>query len=430
MINSLDNPWGDSGKKNSSSEKTTGNSNSSIFDGVKRVINEKRVELLRTLSVDTKGNKSSEPLQRNKNPEPALRIATLALCLIALMLWLSTGFFTINPDEEGVVLRFGKYNRTVFAGLNYKLPSPLEEVEKVKTTTINRVLIGSAIDGFEKGSANQEIGESSLLTANNNGPNVMKDKPLASATSGERFSVNNAVIADESSNPDMMLTGDENIIDLQFYVQWYVGNARDYLFNIANVAETVRLTAESVMREIIGRSKLYEALSEQRQAIELDAKKTLQRVLDSYNAGVVIDNLGILHSYVAPEVRDAYRDIQSAKADNVRLINQAYAYRNDIIPRTRGEAYAILERAKAYKEAEIAKARGESSRFNSILKEYLVAQEVTRKRMYMDTMMHIMPNIKKVIFDKNATNTLQLLPTGDMWKGVEGEGLGKKADSK
>ena len=302
-----------------------------------------------------------------------------------LLLWLSTGFFTVDADEEGVVIRFGKYNRRGRPGLNFKLPTPIETVEKVSVTRIKKDIIGKV------GSVNN--------TGNNYDISVRQNN---------RYSENDINYPKESQ----MLTGDENIIDMHFYVQWKIGDAKSYLFNIKDSQNEniVKSAAESIMRQIISEVVLSEALSEKRLLIERDVKKGLQTIMNSYNSGIDIISVGILYSYVGPEVRDAYRDVQSAKADRERFINQAQAFRNEIIPKAKGEAATLVEKAFAYKESVVSKAYGDASKFSEIYKSYLVDKDVTKKRMYLDTMEKIYRDTSKIVVDKEvSSNTLSLL---------------------
>ena len=356
----FDNPWGNGTSDKGKDQDKQKSSNSDIDDLIKRG-QEKIINFL--IKKNQKSQKSNDPV----NTTPLVLVFFLGL----LFIWLATGFYTIDTDEEGVVMRFGKYNRTATPGLNYKLPTPIEIVEKVSVTRINKEMIG-------------------LKT--------QPGKLLASSNSEEA----------DSSNPkeSQMLTGDENIIDMHFFVQWYIKSAKDYLFNIKDdIGEsTIKVSAESAMREVIGRVKISEALSEQRQEIEQRAKKILQDLLDNYHSGIEVVSVGILYSYVAPEVRDAYRDIQSAKADKEKEINEAFAYKNDIIPRARGEAQAVIEEAKAYKESVIAKATGEAERFKNIVSQYQNAKDTTKKRMYIETMEQVLKNLNKVIVDKSISS--------------------------
>lgn len=331
----------------------------------------------------------------NKGNNKFAKVILVLLIGLPLLGWLSTGFYTVDLDQQGVVTRFGKYNRISEPGLNYKLPDPIEIVEKVSVTRINKEFIGI------RSSTDRQVNLSASLFGNASSSNDKTDKADLS-------------IPEESQ----MLTGDENIIDLHFFVQWHVKDPKDYLFNIRDEVNesTVRSSAESAMRQVIGTVKLYEALSEQRQGIEQRAKVILQQMLDSYNAGVSVTSLGILYSYVPPEVRDAYRDIQSAKADKEREINQAYSYRNDMIPRARGEAQAVISEAKSYKDAVVLKASGESEKFNTIYAQYSKSKDITRKRLYIETMEEVMQKTKKIMVDSNTKSVLQVMSLNDLMK--------------
>ena len=303
-----------------------------------------------------------------------------------LLLWLSTGFFTVDTDEEGIIMRFGKYNREAKPGLNYKIPTPIETVEKVSVTRIKKDIVG-------KVTANVAISRTNYL--GNDISSQQNDNDLS------------------YTKESQMLTGDENIIDMHFYIQWRIGDAKSYLFNIkdSQSENIVKSAAESIMRQIISEVTLSEALSEKRLLIEKDVKKGLQNIMHSYGSGIEIISVGILYSYVGPEVRDAYRDVQSAKADRERFINQAQAFKNEIIPKAKGEAATLVERALAYKESTISKAYGDTNKFNQIYNAYLVDKEVTKKRMYLDTIDSIYHNTSKIIIDKELSkNTMTFLP--------------------
>ncbi len=294
-----------------------------------------------------------------------------------ILLWLSTGFFTVDTDEEGIVMRFGKYDRQVKPGLNYKLPTPIETVEKESVTRIKKDIIGKIV--------------SSMFVAKNNS--------ITSQQNENDFSY---------PKESQMLTGDENIIDMHFYVQWKIGDAKSYLFNIkdSQSENIVKSAAESIMRQIISEVTLSEALSEKRLLIERDVKKSLQNIMSSYGSGIDIISVGILYSYVGPEVRDAYRDVQSAKADKERFINQAQAFKNEIIPKAKGEAATLVEKAFAYKESVISKAYGDANKFNKIYKAYLVDKGVTKKRMYLDTMEKVYKDTNKILIDKEVSKSI------------------------
>jgi len=274
--------------------------------------------------------------------------------VISLLLWLSTGFFIVDTNEVGIVMRFGNYSREIKPGLSYKLPSPIETVEKVSVTRIKKDIIGR---------------ESS------------------------------------SDKENYMLTGDENIIDMHFYVQWRVSDAKKYLLNIKDDKNDniVRNVAESVMRQVISENTLSEALSEKRLVIENEVKNNLQKIMNSYQSGIEIVSVGILYSYVGPEIRDAYRDVQSAKADREKFINQAQAYKNEVIPKAKAEAAKIIEEALAYKQSTISKAEGDAQRFVEVLKSYSIDKDITKSRMYLDTMEKVYKNINKVLVDKELS---------------------------
>ncbi|MDZ5761662.1 Modulator of FtsH protease HflK [Candidatus Cyrtobacter comes] len=323
--------------------------------------------------------------ERKKNTEKFFIWFTI---IASLALWLSTGFYIINADEQGVVLRLGRFERISEPGLNYKIPYPIETVEKLSVTTINKEVIGIRQGGTDSFLEKQQV-------------------------AGKISDVN---LAREESQ---MLTGDENIMEMHFYFQWRIRDPKKYLFNIRDLPgeSTPRAGAESAMRQVIGVTKLNEALSEQRRGIEKDAMELLQKMLDSYDAGIQIENLGILYSYVPLNVMDAYRDVQSAKANKEEFINQAYAYRNDLLPRTRGEADAIVMKAEAYKAKVVEEALGQAARFEKIYNEYKKFGQVAMDRMYIDTMSLVFKDLSKVIIDKSvASSALPVLQLSDFMK--------------
>jgi membrane protease subunit HflK len=292
---------------------------------------------------------------------------------VVAVLWLSTGFYTIQPDEEGVVMTLGKYSRTSYPGLSYKLPDPIESITKVSVTRVNK----------------EEVGFRSA---------------------GKRITTRAELIENTVFSESQMLTTDENIVDINFEVQWQISSAKDYLFNVRDLMgeNTVKTVAESAMREVIGLTKVSDVLAEERSKIESMAKISMQAMLDNYQMGVRVMRVQLLRVDPPQEVIDAYRDVQNAKQDKEREINQAYAYRNDIIPRARGEAEKILQEAAAYKYKVEAEATGEANRFSHIYDEYRSAKEVTRKRMYIEALEETLMNVDKILIEKSASN--QLLP--------------------
>lgn len=276
-----------------------------------------------------------------------------------LALWLATGIYRVEPEEVGVVLRFGEYHHTDEPGLRYHLPSPVETVVTPQVTRIQRIEIGYR--SFD-GSREQSVPEESL-----------------------------------------MLTGDENIIDITFNVQWKIKNAENFLFHVRNPTITVKDVAESVMREVIGKRPLTAALTEGKQDIEDANKRLLQETLDAYNAGIQIDRVTLLKADPPGPVIEAFRDVQAAKADQERFINEAQAYANEILPKARGEAEKLVQEAQAYKAEVTNRAEGDTSRFISVYEEYKAAKDVTRKRMYLETLEEVMQGMDKVILSEGAS---------------------------
>ncbi|NBX03678.1 MAG: FtsH protease activity modulator HflK [Alphaproteobacteria bacterium] len=277
----------------------------------------------------------------------------------AAFLWLASGIYFIKADEQGVVTRFGVFTRTAEPGIHYHLPAPIEAVAKPRVTSINRIEVGY----------------------------------LSSTRRGS-----------ESSNSEsLMLTGDENIVDVDFEVQWKISNAPDYLFNVREPDDTVKAVAESSMREVMGRAKIANVLADGKLQVEQDTKKLIQETLDGYKAGIEIVSVNLLKADPPLQVLDAFRDVQTARADLETARNQAEAYRNDITPKARGQAQQMILEAEGYKQEVIARAKGEASRFLAVYNEYKEAKDVTRKRMYLETMEEIMSGMTKVVMSNDAS---------------------------
>ena len=301
---------------------------------------------------------------------------------ILLVLWMASGIYIVKADEQGVVLRFGAYDRTTGAGVNYHLPYPIETVATPRVTVINRVEVGT-----RSGMSSRKGGETS--------------------------------IPEES----LMLTGDENIIDINFEVQWKISDAPNFLFNIRGPEETVRAVSESAMREVIGSTRIATVLAEGKLQVEQNTRKLIQDTLDHYNAGIEIVRVNLLKADPPAQVIDAFRDVQTARADMETSRNEADKYRKDIIPKARGQAEQMILEAEAYKQEVIARAQGEASRFASVYKEYAQARDVTKKRMYLETMESILQGMNKVIVDgKNSQGVLPYLPLPELKaKSTEGD---------
>ncbi|WP_300297102.1 FtsH protease activity modulator HflK [Ferrovibrio sp.] len=302
----------------------------------------------------------------------------LLLILVALAIWLGTGFYRVDTDEQGVVLRFGKVHAVTEPGLRYRLPWPVDSVLTPKVTTVNREEIGF-----------RSMGESSTRGVQ------QRDVPEES----------------------LMLTGDENIVDIDFTVLWQVKDAGQYLFNVVDPSRTIKQVAESAIREVVGKNNIQFILTEGRTKIADDTRRVMQAVLDGYNAGVVITQVALQRTEPPASVIDAFRDVQSAQADRERAQNEAEAYRNDIIPRARGEAQRMLQQAEAYKQEVIANAQGDASRFTQVYNEYRLAKDVTTKRMYLETMEQLLRGTNKVIIDGQAgQGVLPYLPLPELQK--------------
>jgi modulator of FtsH protease HflK len=299
-------------------------------------------------------------------------LAILALIVVAL--WAGSGFYRVQPDEEGVVLRFGAFDRTAAPGLNYHIPWPVESVETPRVTTENLVFIGfrSGDPGSVRGPVGRDVVEESL-----------------------------------------MLTGDENIIDIDFVVRWRIRDAGDFLFNTRNPENTIKSAAESMMREVIGRTPIQPALTEARGQIEDQVRAGTQAIMDQYKAGVAITQVQLQKVDPPAAVIEAFRDVQRAAADRERQRNEAEAYRNDIIPRARGEAERMIQEAQGFRDSQEARSKGEAARFVSVLGAYSASPDVTRRRLYIETMEEILRRNPKVIVDDRLQGLVPFLNLGD-----------------
>ena len=301
--------------------------------------------------------------------------------IILVVIWALSGLYRVLPDEQGVVLRFGKFVNTTQPGLNYHLPFPIESALTPKVTKVNRMDIGFRSErdsGFGQGGGVADVPEESL-----------------------------------------MLTGDENIVNIDFSVFWVIKDAGNFLFKIQDPEGTVKAAAETAMREVIARSDIQPILTEGRAVIERDTQDIIQEILDAYESGVLITQVQTQKADPPDQVIDAFRDVQAARADMERSKNEAEAYANDVIPRARGEAAKILQAAEAYKKEVVAKAEGEASRFLSIYTEYAKAKEVTQERMYLETMEQVLADINKIIIDKDSgSGVVPYLPLQELKSGT------------
>ena len=301
------------------------------------------------------------------------------LVLVFGLIWAATGFYRVNPQQQGVVLRFGEWVRTSPPGLHYHLPFPVESVVTPEVTSDNRIEIG-----FRDVSGN---------------------------SSSRRD------IADESQ----MITGDENIVDIDFVVFWRIADAGQYLFNLAEPDQTIKVTAEAVMREIIGRTAIQTALTEGRQDIQVQARQQLQDLLNEYGAGVRVRDVQLLAVDPPADVIDAFNEVQRARQDRDRLKNEAEAFSNDIVPRARGEAAKLVAEAEAYEAEVVNRANGDASRFDQIFQAYLKDKAVTKERIYIETVEEIFSNVDKIIIDSDAgSGVVPYLPLKELNKSTGG----------
>ena len=301
------------------------------------------------------------------------------LVLVFGLIWAATGFYRVNPQQQGVVLRFGEWVRTSPPGLHYHLPFPVESVLTPEVTSDNRIEIG-----FRDVSGN---------------------------SSSRRD------IADESQ----MITGDENIVDIDFVVFWRIADAGQYLFNLAEPDQTIKVTAEAVMREIIGRTAIQTALTEGRQDIQVQARQQLQDLLNEYGAGVRVRDVQLLAVDPPADVIDAFNEVQRARQDRDRLKNEAEAFSNDIVPRARGEAAKLVSEAEAYQAEVVNRASGDASRFDQIFQAYLKDKAVTKERIYIETVEEIFSNVDKIIIDSEAgSGVVPYLPLKELNKSTGG----------
>jgi membrane protease subunit HflK len=320
-----------------------------------------------------------------KKPEGFNRSLFGIIGLGIVTIWLASGLYKVDSDENAVVLYFGKFYSIATPGLNYHIPAPFGKIVKKSVTTVNTEDFSSNDVSFK----NKKFGK------------------------GEEGSQNM-----DYQSKSLMLTGDENIVDIDFQVQWQISSIKDFVFNITEPNIAIRKAAESAMREVIARTPIADSLSDGKRKIEQDTKKLLQEILDSYGAGVRVLLVQMRRVDPPKQVIDAFRDVQTAKADKEKEINQAQAYSNDIIPRARGAASQLTQQAQAYEQEVVANAQGQSSRFLAVYKEYVKAKTVTKRRMYLETMEKLYRDTDKVMIDKNLAKSgvVPYLPLNEMNK--------------
>ena len=297
---------------------------------------------------------------------PEFNFKLMPVVLAALAIWLLTGTYMVGPDEVGVVRTFGEHTRVAQSGLNWHFPVPIETVNTPKVTEVKRVEIG-------------------FRTLRNGQYRTVEKESL-------------------------MLTGDENIVDAEMIVQYKIKDPVAYLFNIVEPELTVREAAEASLRTVVGRNKIDETLTTGKFTIQEETKFQLQSILDLYESGIHVVAVQLQDVSPPKEVIGAFKDVASAKEDKNRMVNQAEGYRNDLIPKARGEAEAMIRAAEGFRESRIKRSEGDAAKFTTILQEYRKAKSITEKRLYLETMEKVLPGIEKIIIpDKDNGNILNLL---------------------
>lgn len=305
----------------------------------------------------------------------------IGLAIIAIVaLWFASGFYIVQPGENAVVQRFGAWERTqAEPGLGYHFPAPVESSDVINVQEIRKMTIGFVDIGNRNGTAARRS------------------------------------IAEES----LMLTSDRNIVDLHLVIQWNIKSAEDYLFQIRDQENTIKKVAESAIREVVGQTDMFPIITRDRQAVAERTKLIIQENLDAYKSGVYITQILIDRAEVHPDVQDAFQDVQSAKQDAEDVQNRAEAYREDILPKARGYAKQLAQEAQAYKQSVVAKSNGDAERFSQVYKAYLSGKDVTKERIYIETMENVLKNANKIILDDNngkGSSVVPYLPLNELSK--------------
>jgi membrane protease subunit HflK len=298
------------------------------------------------------------------------------LILAVLALWMASGFYVVNPGEHAVIQRFGAWSRTqAEPGLGYHLPVPIENATVLNVEEIRVLTIGFA-QAFGRG-----------------GATAKRDVPEES----------------------LMLTADRNIVDLDLNIQWNIRSSEDFLFEIRDQENTIKKVAESAIREVVGQTDMFQIITTGRAAVAERTRVIIQENLDRYKSGVNIKQVLIDKAEVHPDVQSAFQDVQSAKQDAEDVQNQAGAYREDILPKARGRAIQMIQEAQGYKQSAVARANGDADRFNSVYEAYLGGKDVTKERMYIETMENVLKNASKIILDKSGSQgVVPYLPLNEL----------------
>lgn len=299
----------------------------------------------------------------------------VVLAIVAIVIWLGSGIYRVDPSENAVIKRFGDYTRTQTSpGLGYHMPWPIETVTKLNVTLDRRIQIGFSDSGFA-GAQRRDVAEESL-----------------------------------------MLTADANIVDIDVVVLWNIAEAEKFLFSIRNPEATIKRVAESAIREAVGQTRLQTIITQGRDEVAVRIAKLMQTILDGYGSGVAIKQVLIQEATVHPEVLEAYNDVAASRQDAERFQNEATIYRNDIVPKARGEAIKMLQDAQAYKQEVIARAQGDAKRFSQILDAYRSGKDVTRERFYIETMEIILSTANRMVIDQEAgsSGVIPVLPLDNL----------------
>ncbi len=309
-----------------------------------------------------------------KNLGPRIKILGPAIVLIIVLIWVASGFYSVGPGEQGVVRQFGRYAYRTGPGLRYRFPWPVQAHNIVDVATVRR----------------SEIGFRSHLD-------------------------------DDRTLPEeaLMLTGDENILKVHLMVQYVVRDPDDYLFRVRDPINTLHSTAEVVLRSVVGANTIDHTMTEGRVEVQRDVAEQLQELLDYYRTGLLVVDVRLLEVDPPDQVKDKFHEVVRAWEDRERLVQEAEGYREDLLPRARGEAQAVIRQAEGYKEQRVLEAQGHASRFLQILAEYQQAEAVTRERLYLETMMRALRDVKKYVIDQDVgSGLLQVLPLTDRVEGV------------
>ncbi len=300
--------------------------------------------------------------------------------IIVLILWLATGIYQVQPGEEGVIRTFGRYTATTGSGLNYHLPWPIQTATVVNVESIRRTEVG--------------------------------------------FRTTDSRAKREELSEALMLTEDENIVQVELLVQYRIGDARAFVFNVQEPERVLRTTTEVALRSAVGQMTIDAVITEERARVQDETRIFLARLLEEYGTGILVTDVRLQVADPPAEVRDAFQEVVRARADKERLINEAQAYQNDVVPRARGEKQKMIEEATAFKDQRVLRATGDASRFLSVLQEYRLAPEVTRERMHIEALETILARVELILLDTDAggTSVLPLLPLRDLSRPSPGSG--------